>query len=252
MKPDQESTVTPVRALTRREMLAFMSAAAATTLAGCGRVPSELHAQTVLPACLATPAQTEGPYFVDEKLNRSDIRRDPSDNSVRPGVPLRLGLTVYNVAAGACDPIPGAIVDVWHCDALGAYSDVNDPGEGGDTRGRKFLRGYQVTNAHGKVEFLTVYPGWYGGRSVHIHFKIRSSLAAGGGREFTSQLYFDEATTDRVHAQAPYARKGRRDTTNNGDGLYRRGGANLLLQLTQDARGYAGAYTIGLVSTRLT
>ncbi len=251
MQRDPESTVEPLT-LTRREMLAFMSAAAATTLAACGQEKSTVHAQTVLPACLVTPAQTEGPYFVDEKLNRSDIRSDPFDKSVRPGVPLRLTLAVYNVAAGACDPIPGAIVDVWHCDALGAYSDVNDPGEGGDMRGRKFLRGYQVTNAQGKAEFQTIYPGWYSGRTVHIHFKIRPSPASGGGREFTSQLYFDEATTDRVHAQAPYTRKGRRDASNNGDGIYRRGGANLLLQLTREGQGYAGAYTIGLVSTRLT
>ena len=251
MKRHHESTAEPL-ALTRREMLAFMSAAAATTLAACGGENSTDHAQTVLPACLVTPAQTEGPYFVDEKLNRSDIRSDPSDKSVRPGVPLRLTLAVYNVAAGACDPVPGAIVDLWHCDALGAYSDVNDPGEGGDMRGRKFLRGYQVTNAQGKVEFQTIYPGWYRGRAVHIHFKVRSNPASGAGREFTSQLYFEEATTDRAHAQAPYARKGRRDTSNNEDGLYRRGGANLLLRLAREGQGYAGAFTIGLVSTRLT
>src|SRR5207244_2699335 len=100
------------------------------------------------------------------------IRSDPSDGSVKPGAPLRLALRVSRLTAGSCAPLPGAMVDVWHCDALGAYSDVSDPG--GSTVGKKFLRGYQVTDAEGLVRFTTIYPGAYPGRAVHIHFKIRS------------------------------------------------------------------------------
>lgn len=229
-------------------MLVLMGATAAATLTGCGCGPSGPYTQAAVAGCLVSPEQTEGPYFVDEKLNRSDIRQDPSDNSVRPGVPLRMVLNVYRIANNTCNPLPSATVDIWHCDALGVYSDVRDtPGEFGDTRGKKFLRGYQVTDAGGKVEFQTIYPGWYRGRCVHIHYMIRTDPKSEVGHEFTSQLYFDEAITDQVHAQAPYAQKGRRDTTNDSDGIYRRGGADLMLQLTKDAQGYVGMYTVGFL-----
>jgi protocatechuate 3,4-dioxygenase beta subunit len=112
------------------------------------------------------------PYFVDNQLNRSDIRIDPSDGSVKEGAPLRLAFQVSDVSANACSPLAGAQVDVWHCDALGVYSGVSDPGF--DTSGQLWLRGYQVTDESGYCEFTTIYPGWYSGRAVHIHFKIRT------------------------------------------------------------------------------
>jgi protocatechuate 3,4-dioxygenase beta subunit len=231
-------------------MLLLMGATAAAPLVGCAGELSGPYTQTTIAGCVVSPEQIEGPYFVDEKLNRSDIRQDPSDNSVRPGIPLRLMLNVYSVEGNACKPLRGATVDVWHCDALGIYSDVKDnPGEFGDTRGKKFLRGYQVTDAEGKVEFQTIYPGWYTGRSVHIHYKIRTDPKAEAGHEFTSQLYFDEAITEQVHAQAPYARKGRRDMTNSSDFIYRRGGSDSTLQLTKDAEGYLGKYKVGFLMT---
>ncbi|MGH9879983.1 MAG: intradiol ring-cleavage dioxygenase, partial [Pyrinomonadaceae bacterium] len=200
--------------------------------------------------CLVSPEQTEGPYFVDERLNRSDIRIDPTDSSVVPGMPLRLALSVYQVTNDSCTPLPNATVDVWHCNALGAYSDILDRGGlFSDTRGKKFLRGYQVTDAQGKVEFLTVYPGWYTGRTVHAHYKIRTNPDSEAGHEFTSQLYFDESITDQVHAQPPYSQKGRRETTNDRDGVFRRGGSQAMLQLTKDEHGYAGTYKIGFLMT---
>lgn len=121
---------------------------AAVNLEDAIKKPSEAMAATS-PACIVRPEQTEGPYFVDTKLNRSDIRVDPSDNSVRPGVPLRLEFHVSRIAGGACNPLPGAIVDVWHCDAAGVYSDVRDGRF--DARGKKFLRGYQQTDADGRA-----------------------------------------------------------------------------------------------------
>jgi len=184
------------------------------------------------PDCIVRPEQTEGPYFVDERLNRSDIRIDPSDGSIKNGVPLRLTLMVSRSNRNACTPVSGAMVDIWHCDALGIYSDVRDPGF--NARGKKFLRGYQVTNAKGIVQFTTIYPGWYQGRTVHIHFKIRTSDASERIYDFTSQLYFDESITDQVHAQEPYASKEQRTVKNNRDGIFRDGGSQLILPLIKD------------------
>jgi protocatechuate 3,4-dioxygenase beta subunit len=200
-----------------------------------------------MPPCIVRPEQTEGPYFVDERLNRSDIRSDPSDGSVKEGIPLRLVLGVHRINGNDCTPLPGALVDIWHCDSLGVYSDVRD--RSFDTRGKKFLRGYQVTDTQGTVQFLTIYPGWYPGRTVHIHFKIRTNPESRRGYEFTSQMYFDEAITDQVHAQAPYAAKGRQTTRNKQDGIFRDGGDQLMLQLTPQAQGYSGTFDIGLQMT---
>ncbi|MGH2359164.1 MAG: intradiol ring-cleavage dioxygenase [bacterium] len=245
------------RDLTRREMLGLIGAGAAALASGtyvrsAGGEPADTSVQTptaiaaAIPSCVVRPQQTEGPYFVDEKLSRRDIRTDPSDGSAKSGVPLRLTFRVSRIDRTVCVPLAGAIVDVWQCDALGVYSDVRDMNGLFDTRGKKFLRGHQVTNANGIAEFITVYPGWYQGRAVHIHFKIRTDPASQRGYEFTSQLYFEESTTDDVHAQAPYSTKGRRSTTNATDGIFRSGGSQLMLQLVKDGQGYAGAFDIAL------
>ena len=194
------------------------------------------------PACVLTPAQTEGPYFVDERLERSDVRSDPVSGTMKPGTPLTLALTVMRVDGTRCAPLPRALVDIWHCDAAGIYSDADDMRF--DTRGATFLRGYQATDDAGRVRFTTIYPGAYPGRAVHIHFKVRAQ-AAGRDAEFTSQLYFDDALTDRVHAAAPYAGPARR-TRNPQDGLYRRGGRELTLELTPADGGYHAAYAVGV------
>ena len=188
-------------------------------------------------SCVVTPALTEGPYFVDERLNRSDIRIDPASGALSGGVPLGLALKLSQVSAsGACTPLGGALVDVWHCDASGLYSDVSS----NNTVGRKFLRGYQVSDAGGLVQFSTIYPGWYQGRAVHIHFKVRTNPSGTSGLEFTSQLFFDESLTDVVHAQAPYSTRGRRDTLNSRDGIYSGGGTQLVIPLSASGGGYAG------------
>jgi protocatechuate 3,4-dioxygenase beta subunit len=190
------------------------------------------------PSCVVKPELTEGPYFVDEKLNRSDIRPDPSGGAAADGVPLKLTFRVSQVAASGCTALSGATVDVWHCDAAGLYSDE----AANRTVGRKFLRGYQTTDATGTVSFTTIYPGWYMGRAVHIHFKIRTAA----GHTFTSQLFFDEAVTDAVHAKAPYNAHGKRDTTNAADSIYRSAGSQVLLPVTVDGSGYAGTFDVGM------
>jgi protocatechuate 3,4-dioxygenase beta subunit len=226
--------------LTRREALALLGVGGLTALTA-GRSAAQ---PAGTPACVARPALTEGPYFVDGKLHRSDIRSDPSDGTVRPGAPLRLALRVSRLTRGGCAPLPGAMVDVWHCDAQGVYSDVRDPA--GSTIGRKFLRGYQTTDGEGLARFTTIYPGAYRGRAVHIHFKIRA--AAGGGRvhDFTSQLFFDDALSDRVYAQPPYAGRGDQRVRNARDGIFRNAGGQLTLAVTPAAPGYAAAFDLAL------
>jgi len=241
----------------RREVVFLLGSAAAASMFGCGDGTSPatpLTPSSSLPAatgstgasCIVRPQQTEGPYFVDERLNRSDIRSDPRDGSLRLGVPLRLAFRISRLAGGTCSALAGALVDVWHCDALGVYSDVQDASQGFDTRGQKFLRGYQLTDVAGAAQFSTIYPGWYPGRTVHIHFKVRTSPNGASGTEFTSQLYFDEAVTDRVYSQAPYNSKGRRTTSNQGDGIYQGGGSQLLLPLMAEGEGYGASFDIAL------
>jgi protocatechuate 3,4-dioxygenase beta subunit len=189
--------------------------------------------------CVVSPAMTEGPYFVDEKLNRSDIQQDPSDGSVRAGALMNLSLRVSQVRSSGCTLLPGAIVDIWHCDAQGLYSDVVDGRN--DLRGKKFLRGHQITDAGGLANFVSIFPGWYSGRAVHIHFKVRAA-----NREFTSQLFFDEADISRIYAQQPYAAKGRADTPNARDGIFRGGGSQLTVKLAQNGAAWSGLLDIGM------
>jgi protocatechuate 3,4-dioxygenase beta subunit len=201
---------------------------------------------TAGPGCVVRPEMTVGPYFVDEQLNRSDIRSEPSDNSVKEGVPLVLTFSVAQVANSACTPLSGAQVDVWHCDAEGVYSGVNDPRQGGDNTTTQFLRGWQQTGADGTARFTTIYPGWYPGRTAHIHFKIRTAGPADQTYDFTSQLFFDDALTDQVYASQPYAAMGQRSTTNTNDGIYRNGGDQLTLAPTGDISGFAATFNIAL------
>lgn len=232
------------RLLTRREALALLGLSGAGLVIGCRRDDAPASSQGALPSCVVRPEQTEGPFFVDESLDRSDLRSDPATGEVTPGVPLGLTFKVSRIQNGSCAPLPGAHVDVWHCDARGVYSDVRDSDV--DTVGRKFLRGYQTTGADGVARFTTIYPGWYSGRTVHVHFKIRSGAAKGGAHEFTSQLYFDDALTDRVHARDPYAAKGQRAQRNDGDGIFSERGRDLMLALAEDGAGYAGSFDVGL------
>lgn len=206
---------------------------------------SETATMEVLPACVVSPELTEGPYFVDENLNRSDIRTDPSTGGAFDGAPLELALRVLQVGGEDCLPLEGAQVDIWQCDALGVYSDISDPGF--STVGQQFLRGFQVTDSDGVARFTTIYPGWYQGRTVHIHFKVRSSASTDTSYEFTSQLFFDDELSDRVFQQEPYAGKGDRGTRNDNDGIYQESGNQLLLNVEETGSGYAATFDIGMI-----
>lgn len=226
--------------LSRRHALRLLASGTALAVAGC----SDKMMSTAIAGCVARPDQTEGPYFVDELLNRTDIRSDPSDGSVKPGARLDLNIAVTRLTNDGCEPLPGIYVDLWHCDHLGVYSDVSDPGF--NTVGKKFLRGYQVTGEDGIARFVTIVPGWYSGRTVHMHFKIRSAPVATPGLEFTSQLYFDDATIDIIHAQSPYVAKGQRTRRNAQDGIFNDGGSQLLVPIALGDEGYAGTFDIAL------
>jgi protocatechuate 3,4-dioxygenase beta subunit len=196
-------------------------------------------------SCVVRPELTIGPYFVDDQINRSDIRSEPLDGSIREGIPLNIAIGVFDVSQNSCNPIEGAQVDIWHCDAQGVYSGVANPGV--DTSNQKFLRGYQLTDGSGSAQFLTIYPGWYSGRAVHIHFLIRTIGADGQNYEFVSQFFFDEALSDQVYTVQPYASKGQRNTFNASDNIFNNGGDQLLLDITGDnSTGYAATINIGL------
>lgn len=232
-------------------------ATAASEIAGLPHLPGIISPALLTPAprvtfdvsqlsCVTKPALTEGPFFVDEKLNRSDIRSDPSNGTVKAGVPLKLKFYVSRVSGSSCTPLVGAWVDIWHTDASGGYSDVSGQGNPNNL-GQKFLRGYQVTDSNGSVEFTTIYPGWYSGRTVHIHYKIRLFAGSTKTYEFTSQLTFDDALTDQVFTQAPYNTRGARNTRNSNDGIAQEGGSAILLSLASDgAGGYTSTYSLGL------
>jgi protocatechuate 3,4-dioxygenase beta subunit len=233
------------RLLTRRELVALFGTA--SVIAIVGRAPAGAVSQRggINGGCIVRPQQTEGPYFVDEVLNRSDIRTDPASSARSEGAPLMFTFNVSRVDdGGTCVPLPDAQVDVWQCDATGVYSGVRDPRF--TTTDQKFLRGYQNTDSAGVARFTTIYPGWYPGRAVHIHFKVRTAPAEARGYEFTSQLYFDEALTDRVHARQPYAAHPGSRTRNERDGIFRNGGEQLMLPVSATSDGYAGAFSLVL------
>lgn len=162
--------------------------------------------------CTITPEETEGPYWFDVDSIRQDVRED------RPGMTLRLAMRVQSMPE--CTPIAGAVVEIWHCDAGGVYSGFEVASQGGGGSGKTddgtYLRGAQVTNADGIVEFLTIYPGWYRGRTVHIHFKVHVNNSS----VLTSQLYFDESVNSAVYETAPYNEHTGRDAFNDNDNIF--------------------------------
>jgi protocatechuate 3,4-dioxygenase beta subunit len=148
-------------------------------------------------------------------------------------MPLALRVNVVDV--DACEPIADAAVDVWHCDASGAYSGVS--GSSGT-----FLRGIQMTDTSGSAEFRTIYPGWYTGRAVHIHVKVH----LGANETHTGQLFFDEAVTDAVYRTEPYAARGEPDTPNSADSIYAEGGGTTVVSASPGGDGYGGTVTLGV------
>jgi protocatechuate 3,4-dioxygenase beta subunit len=180
-------------------------------------------------ACVLTPEQTEGPYYIPSER----VRRNITDG--HPGTPLTLRLTV--VDASTCRPIKDASVDVWHADAAGVYS-----GFGAGAASRTFMRGVQRTDAKGLAVFRTVYPGWYTGRTVHVHVKVHVH----GRVVHTGQLYFRDALTDAVYRRAPYSKRPKRDTRNADDPIFGSGGRRSMLTVRRHGAGYTGSIVMGV------
>ena len=195
------------------------------------------------PVCTLTPEQIEGPFYLDQARIREDISEG------KPGVPLRLVLHVLDAGA-SCAPIPRAAVDVWQCDALGIYSGYEGaaiaPRHVDPVDDKTFLRGTQLTDPTGGVRFRTIYPGWYLGRTPHVHLKLRA-----GAKAATTQLYFPDEITNAVYARAPYNRHPNRDTTNATDRFLGPIADKSLVMwaMKRDGDGYVAAATIALRSS---
>ncbi len=179
--------------------------------------------------CVLTPELTEGPFYIAGEKVRRDIRDG------HPGTLLTLQLRVLDVST--CKPIKAAAVDIWHADAAGNYS-----GFGAGASSRTFLRGIQKTNASGLAVFTTIYPGWYQGRTVHIHVKVH----VGGRVVHTGQLFFNDALTDAVYRAAPYKARPNRDVRNPQDSIFVNGGKRGLLAVTKNGAGYVGTIAMGV------
>ena len=252
----------------RRQILKVGAGAAALALVAPGRWLSPAAAQEAATAfpddvCLLTPEMTQGPYYVDGPLLRRDITEG------KPGLPLRLRIGVVQVSGQSCSPLPNAAVDVWHCDAQGYYSGVasNVPGPDADpdlaaqAATQVFLRGVQLTDENGIAEFDTIYPGWYMGRTIHIHVKVHVGGEAsgdqyeGGHVAHTGQIFFDDATSDEVFAtnEAYAGRPNEMRTRNSDDGILGQhvdepGFILALTPLAADspAGGFSGTITFGV------
>jgi protocatechuate 3,4-dioxygenase beta subunit len=219
--------------LTRRDslvglfagVLALVGWRAGASEAGSG--PVAVASGTI--TCVLTPELTEGPYYIaGEKLRRNITEG-------KPGAPLTLRLTV--VDASTCKPIKDAAVDIWHADAGGVYS-----GFGQESGNRTFMRGIQRSDAKGVATFQTVYPGWYQGRTVHIHVKVH----VGGNVVHTGQLFFADAVTDAVYRRSPYSRRPNRTTRNAADSIFASGGSRSVVKVRRQGTGYIGAITMGV------
>jgi protocatechuate 3,4-dioxygenase beta subunit len=213
--------------ITRREAMGLL----AVTVAGGALLPRSAFAQDSLmdaDVCVIVPEVTEGPYYFDPALRRADITEG------RPGLPMTLKMQVVDQA---CAPIADARVDVWHCDADGNYSGYNG------FEGETFMRGTQMSDADGMVTFATVYPGWYRGRTTHIHFKVFLNETT----VLTGQIFFPDDVSEQVYATLePYKAHANRDTFNDEDGIAQQAGAASVASVEQTAEAYTAALVVGV------
>ncbi|HEY2743610.1 MAG TPA: hypothetical protein VGL86_03265 [Polyangia bacterium] len=204
-------------------------------------------------ACAVSPEGEIGPYFADDsdpRFNRGNILANLDGSSVQTGIPLTLTITIVDAQKG-CVPYANAQVDIWHCNSAGVYSDQAVE----NTTTEQWLRGYQLTDANGRVTFVTVIPGWYAGRTTHIHLRVRSSYSDASSTSDgtnTTQLFFDQTVIDSLATGvAPYDAEGKNPTTNASDRVYadQVRGANQLTLSGDNVGGYSAAITIYLPIT---
>jgi protocatechuate 3,4-dioxygenase beta subunit len=221
----------------RRQALGSLAAGLTAGSLLTGRTVQPAAAATPDGVCVLWPQLDEGPYYFDPHLVRSDIAEG------RPGAPLKLTLKVLEL--GSCKPLANARVDIWHADARGIYSGYASQGDKRDisTAGQKYLRGTQATDADGAVVFNTIYPGWYPGRTPHIHVKafLESKMVV------TGQAFFPDDFSAKIYrGTAPYSARPTPDTNNATDGIYQTGekdGGGTVLALADEG---------GVIQARLT
>ena len=219
-----------------RRRLLTLAGAAPLALAATGPARAESAAPVTGPVCRLTPQVTQGPYWFDPKLDRADVTEG------KPGVPVQVAVTVVD---GSCRPIPGARVDLWHCDAGGIYSGYEGQGDDHKTgaKGQTFLRGAQITDTGGRVAFRSVWPGWYEGRTPHMHLKVFLDART----VLTCQLFVPDALSEYLYDNVPaYRRPHRRDTFNRQDGIALQGGEAMVAAVKEMKDGYALALTVGV------
>ncbi|WP_327404327.1 intradiol ring-cleavage dioxygenase [Streptomyces sp. NBC_01288] len=254
MTDNNGATPTPVG---RRTVLIATGTTAAVLAVGAAapHSPTTTTAADATPAaaaavCTLTKEMTEGPYYLDGALVRADVTEG------KAGIPLKLALTVVNDST--CAVIPNALVEIWHCDALGEYSGyVGNNGHSEPDDGT-FLRGGVLSNSAGLANITTIYPGWYRGRCVHIHVKVHTGVTltsdgsfTGGSELHTGQLFIDETITTAVAKASPYSTNTVTRTTLAQDSIYDDGGAaSGLMTLTalgsSTSSGYTGTLTLGV------
>ncbi|MFJ5307591.1 intradiol ring-cleavage dioxygenase [Streptomyces sp. NPDC088350] len=215
-----------------------------TTADSAGTTPAAAAA-----VCTLTEEMTEGPYYLDGALVRANVTEG------KAGIPLKLALTVVN---SSCTVIPNALVEIWHCDALGEYSGYVGNNGHSEADDGTFLRGGVLTNSSGVANITTIYPGWYRGRCVHIHVKVHTGVTltsdgsfTGGSELHTGQLFISETITTAVAAISPYSTNTVTRTTLAQDSIYDGGGAaSGLMTLTalgsSTSSGYTGTLTLGV------
>jgi protocatechuate 3,4-dioxygenase beta subunit len=257
-------------------------------IGGAAAISTASRILTAAPRCTLTPEQEEGPYYVDFGKTLRDVTEG------KPGVPLQLRVAL--VDAKRCEPLESAAVDIWHCDATGVYSGFtangggddagrgfgptsrgiggrggpgrggpggpDGPGGRGGDRGRgpvdetRFLRGIQITNRQGIAEFATVYPGWYAGRTIHVHLKVHLGGSAeaerytGGHVSHTGQLFLPEDITEQIAKMDPYVKHANvHRTLHSEDNIFRQqGGAQSMLTLERLQKGTnAGGFIADIV-----
>ncbi len=200
---------------------------------------------TLLPACVVQPEYRSYASKLYPRYHRRDIRYDCVTGSSKEGVPLELEFQIWLINADACMPCNNALIDVCHCDANGDYPFLHemDPSVGHYVDPEQsFLRGQQLSDQEGKANFLTIVPGWYSGRTAHIHFQVRVPYGRGSA-VFVSQLFFDDQFLDKIYRQEPYCKAGERDTRNDNDPIYE---PLLRLQLSEGEQGYRARFALGV------
>jgi protocatechuate 3,4-dioxygenase beta subunit len=269
--PDERNEPMDSR-ITRRQALHAAGSAGAALLVSRGAFTALGELAAAAPAAAATtkaavavtPSMTEGPYWIDEMLRRFDVRANTASASssagaAQAGAPLALTIEVLDAANGGA--INGAHVDIWHANAYGLYSGEGGQPGGTDTSGQNFLRGYQVTGVDrgalaapvdGQVNFRTIWPGWYTGRAIHIHVRVRTYGASGAvATDYTTQIFFSDVDNAAVlDGAAPYnTRSPKTDpTTDETDNvLTASADATNIVPVTGSlAEGFAATFRIGL------